>query len=188
VVARRIPPGLLFAGVIYRYLDIIVDAFRPLQYPGSFLSTFDILDSGDKSDTLLGGEGNDRLYGGNGDDYLDGGEGNDEIDGGNGDDYLDGGSGNNTLIGEAGADTFVISKEDQGRDTIKDFTLGEDSIKLTGGLSASGLQLHHGPEGTSIEIGEYSVTLLDIDVSHFGEYGLYSILSGNDITACSGNR
>ncbi|MBC6422219.1 MAG: hypothetical protein GDA38_12260 [Hormoscilla sp. SP12CHS1] len=147
-------------------------------------------------DSLFGGDGNDNLYGHNGEDYLSGdsgfdilhggdqsdtllgGEGNDKLWGGNGGDYLDGGSGNDTLIGGAGADTFVIN---EGRTIIKDFTLGEDSIKLTEGLSASDIQLHNGPEGTSIEIGEYSATLLDIDVSPLGEYGLSSILGRNNI-------
>ena len=109
------------------------------------------------NDTLEGNDGNDTLIGGNGRDVIFGGADADLIDGGNQEDMLDGGTGNDTIIGEkgddtiiggegdddinggkdndsmtggAGADIFRFSNND-GQDTIADFTQGEDLIDLT---------------------------------------------------------
>ncbi len=82
----------------------------------------------DFSETLLTGiafinglGGNDVITGSWGDDMILGGPGNDTLDGGGGDDLLVGGS---------GSDTFVLN--DDGVDTIIDFTVGEDVIDLSG--------------------------------------------------------
>ncbi|SDC32346.1 Hemolysin-type calcium-binding repeat-containing protein [Succiniclasticum ruminis] len=45
---------------------------------------------------------------------------------------LTGGAGNDTLYGGAGSDTFVYSAGD-GNDTIKDYTEGQDTLRVTGG-------------------------------------------------------
>ena len=74
------------------------------------------------NDTLIGGSGNDRIYGG---------AGNDTLIGGSGDDYLVGGAGNDTLTGDSGRDTFVLYYSGGGVDTITDFTVNQDYIKLT---------------------------------------------------------
>lgn len=93
------------------------------------------------ADLLFGRGGNDILNGNNGNDYLDGGKGNDklfgdagndEIEGGAGNDTIDGGLGNDILSGDGGADTFVY-KTGYGKDTIEDFEIGTDKIKLTAG-------------------------------------------------------
>ena len=115
----------------------------------------DMLYGGDDGDGLYGGDGNDSLDGGGGDDLLygdssgwevdgsgnrlpwteggddtlRGGDGNDSLDGGGGNDTLDGGGGDDALWGDGGADTFVFSF-DFGRDTVGDFTNGEDKIDL----------------------------------------------------------
>ncbi|MBO1346007.1 MAG: hypothetical protein EBE86_000745 [Hormoscilla sp. GUM202] len=98
----------------------------------------DYLDGENGNDDLYGQKGNDDLDGGEGDDNLSGGEGDDWLDGGEGDDSLLGGEGSNTLIGGAGADTFVIHKNYRGRDIIKDFTPGVDSIALVDSISHLG--------------------------------------------------
>jgi Ca2+-binding RTX toxin-like protein len=53
------------------------------------------------------------------------------LEGGAGNDRLDGGVGNDTLIGGTGNDTFVF-RSAFGRDTITDFTAGEDVLELHG--------------------------------------------------------
>ena len=92
----------------------------------------DILYGGDDNNKLYGNEGNDTLYGGTGIGYLSGGDGNDSIIGGLGHESLIGGIDDDTLIGNGGADTFVYANGD-GKDTITDYTAGEDKIKITSG-------------------------------------------------------
>ncbi len=82
-------------------------------------------------ETKIGTEFGDVLYGGEGDDELYGGAGKDQLFGGDGDDTIEGGERGDILTGGAGADTFVYSTGD-GRDTITDFTDGEDKIDLSG--------------------------------------------------------
>lgn len=83
----------------------------------------DYLDGGDNGeDVLHGGAGNDTLYGGYGDDVLYGGDD---------DDILIAGIGQDSLTGGAGNDQFFLNAFDDYTNTINDFTLGEDVIKIT---------------------------------------------------------
>ena len=82
--------------------------------------------------TLTEGDG-----GGNGGD-LTGTDGDDLLMGTDGDDLLDGLAGDDTYTGGAGADQFVLGIA-QGVDTITDFEIGVDQIKL-GGLTPSGVK------------------------------------------------
>ncbi|MEM9222373.1 MAG: M10 family metallopeptidase C-terminal domain-containing protein [Pseudomonadota bacterium] len=92
----------------------------------------DILIGGEGNDHLLAGNGNDFLTGGSGRDRLNGGQGHDTLSGDDGDDGIVGGRGNDLLIGGGGDDKFRFNphRSDEGHDTIKDFTLGEDKIFL----------------------------------------------------------
>ncbi|MBO1346230.1 MAG: hypothetical protein EBE86_001945 [Hormoscilla sp. GUM202] len=119
------------------------------------------LAGGHGEDSLDGGHGEDTLYGGKGNDTLHGGDGygHDTLSGGEGDDTLISGEGNDSLIGGGGADIFVIHGDHRGQDTIMDFTLGADSIMLTGGVTAPDLRWHFTLEGISIKIEGYSVDL-----------------------------
>lgn len=90
----------------------------------------DSLDGGSGNDSLSGGNGNDRMDGGIGDDLLQGGAGIDHLIGNTGNDALVGGTGNDLLEGGSGTDLFAFGAQ-AGRDTIADFTPGEDVI-LTG--------------------------------------------------------
>ncbi|WP_449419696.1 DUF4347 domain-containing protein [Phormidium nigroviride] len=102
----------------------------------------DDLISGNEQDDILGGcEGNDTIYGG---------EDNDTITGGKGNDILYGDVGNDSLIGGSGNDVFVL-KAGHGFDIIGDFTIGQDSIGLSGGLSFSQLELTQIDRGTLIK-------------------------------------
>lgn len=94
-------------------------------------SAANLLDGGSGADQLFGNAGADALVGGEGDDWLEGGAGADTLDGGEGADWLVGGAGFDTLVGGAGADTFVFNAINERRDTIVDFTVGEDHIALS---------------------------------------------------------
>jgi Ca2+-binding RTX toxin-like protein len=99
----------------------------------------DILYGGDGNDTLEGSYGNDYLTGGNGKDNLYGDDGNDVLTGGSGNDNLDGGYDNDTLTGGAGVDNFSFSSLYTGIDTITDFVVADDTIRVStefGGLTA----------------------------------------------------
>ncbi|NJK28477.1 MAG: hypothetical protein HC925_08515, partial [Coleofasciculaceae cyanobacterium SM2_3_26] len=75
-------------------------------------------------ETFLGTEGNDTLIGTAGDD---------SVAGAGGSDLLRGGAGSDVLRGDAAGDTFVLAVG-EGTDSIVDFTVGEDTIGLAGGL------------------------------------------------------
>ncbi|MBC1217093.1 calcium-binding protein, partial [Trichormus variabilis ARAD] len=93
---------------------------------------------GNNANNILSGEdGNDNLTGNAGNDVLIGGRGNDTLNGGIGNDELIGGAGSDRLFGGAGADYFSFGSQgnpfnsgDFGIDTIADFAVGVDDIKL----------------------------------------------------------
>jgi len=122
----------------------------------------DILNGDDDNDILNGGNGKDTLNGGNGNDRLMGGEDNDILTGGDGDDTLIGVNSSEAspgaqeidiLTGGAGVNTFVLGDANNiyynesglqvpnpnpfvnGYGLIKDFTSGQDTIQLKGGVN-----------------------------------------------------
>src|SRR5262249_18199091 len=83
---------------------------------------------------IAGGNGDETLDGRGGDDFLFGNNGHNELLGGDGDDLLAGGRGDDVLTGGTGADTFVFGKSG-GADTVTDFELGVDHLRLDDDLS-----------------------------------------------------
>lgn len=114
--------------------------------------------------TVEGLGGNDALRGRANADWLDGGAGNDQLYGFGGDD---------TLIGGAGSDEFHFFPN-EGTDTIRDFTQGEDLIyihmtglydisTMTTEVDANDLIVNIGSVRLKIENGA-SMTLTSSDV------------------------
>jgi hypothetical protein len=103
-----------------------------------------------EADTFFGGKGSDQLGGGTGNDWLVGQDGNDKLDGGDGDDTVSGGYGNDMLTGGKGKDIFVFdgklgtSKTDRkvNFDTIKDYSVKDDSIWLDNALFSKNKTLY----------------------------------------------
>lgn len=96
----------------------------------------DDLNLGARNDTINGLGGNDIIRGNDGNDSLNGGAGNDQLFGGNGKDSLVGGSGSDRLSGGLGADQFIFDSK-PGRssvDTITDFNVRDDTIRLEGSI------------------------------------------------------
>jgi Ca2+-binding RTX toxin-like protein len=75
---------------------------------------------------------------------------NDTLTGCQGDDILYGDLGNDSLIGGSGNDIFVLNSG-QGFDVIADFTVGQDLIGLSSGLSFSLLEITQNTQGTIIK-------------------------------------
>ena len=109
----------------------------------------DVVRGGSGDDSLGGGTGNDKLYGDDGDDLLGAGDDDDKLWGGSGNDFLGGGAGDDVMYGGAGQDTlnsgdgndvmwggdgediFVFNSFTASeRDIIRDFTLGEDLLRM----------------------------------------------------------
>jgi Ca2+-binding RTX toxin-like protein len=130
--------------------DIIYGDFRDprIRY---FRQVNDIIHGDAGDDILFGGYGNDKIYGEIGNDFLYGESGND---------LLDGGSGNDILVGGGGSDQFVIAR-DQGTDTIVDFAVGIDLIALAGGLTYGNLTFTQLTNGTSINVGNQAIAILN---------------------------
>jgi Ca2+-binding RTX toxin-like protein len=139
----------------------------------------DVIAGGLGADTLIGGGGNDTqrgeagrdaLIGGAGRDVLLGGTGADELDGGRGNDRLIGGAGNDTATGGAGADTFVFlsaHQRDGQIDTISDFEIGVDTIRLVG-VTFGDLDITDGADGAEIRIADYTILLEGVTVADLG--------------------
>ena len=91
----------------------------------------DVIDGGDGNDVVFASDGNDSVFGGDGDDDLFGGSGDDTVHGGDGDDTIWGGSGDDLFTGGGGADIFAFGAT-SGKDTVTDFSVAEDELRLTG--------------------------------------------------------
>lgn len=93
------------------------------------------------NNTLTGNGASNSLNGDAGNDILLGGGGIDTLIGGTGDDSLTGGAGTDRLTGGTGKDRFVFTAKTEGKDTITDFSLIDDTINVSklgfgGGLIA----------------------------------------------------
>jgi large repetitive protein len=119
----------------------------------------DVITGGAGSDALQGNAGDDALIGNadadvldgcSGNDSLTGGDGNDTLYGGSGNDVLDGGLGNDLISGGAGTDRITLAAAN-GVDTVVNFTLGEDTLVLTGGLTVEQISII--PQNNSTALG-----------------------------------
>lgn len=125
-------------------------------------------------DTICGGIGDDYMRGDENNDLIDGCEGNDTIYGGEesdtligceGNDLLSGDLGNDSLIGDRGDDIFILRNE-QGFDTIADFTPSQDLLGLSGGLTFEQLEIVQDNNNTLIKVkatGSAIASLTEVD-------------------------
>ncbi len=93
----------------------------------------DQLQGNSADDTLKGNAGNDSLFGQDGNDLLFGNGNDDQLTGGLGDDTLVGGTGDDIFLGGDGSDRFLF-EENNGKDTINDFVVAEDTIEIAANL------------------------------------------------------
>jgi len=94
---------------------------------GSGADTITLTGANVTASTVNGNDGNDTILGG----------GNiDDIDGGDGDDTINGAAGADTIATGAGADTVTVASGEDG-DVISDFTIGTDTLVLTGAAAAA---------------------------------------------------
>lgn len=91
------------------------------------------------NDVIDGGLGNDTLTGFIGNDALRGGGGNDRLSAGAGRDVMVGGAGRDLLTGGTGTDFFTFLRFRDGIDTITDFAVAQDVIRIARAGFGSGL-------------------------------------------------
>jgi Ca2+-binding RTX toxin-like protein len=155
----------------------------------------DTLIGGNAKDTLAGGDGDDVLFGGNGKDALSGDGGNDQLDGGNGvdqllggagddvlsggrgSDTLNGGTGNDTLTGGLARDYFVFDSVDFGIDTVTDFVVGLDKLKIDDTVFATAANVL----ANAAQVGSDTVITLDVSNTFTLENVALANLSESDI-------
>jgi Ca2+-binding RTX toxin-like protein len=78
--------------------------------------------------------------GGSGNDFFVGSTASDNLRGGNGNDTIDGGNGADNLFGGAGNDSFIFNSSNTGIDTINDFTIGGDTLRISSaGFGGTGI-------------------------------------------------
>jgi Ca2+-binding RTX toxin-like protein len=111
-----------------------------------------------KGDPIVGTSKNDRLVGTAEDDLIRGLKGNDKLVGRAANDILVGGLGNDILKGGVGDDVLrggggkdICFLQNNGLDTIRQFSDGQDKLKLTGGLTFSNLVITQ--QGNDVLIG-----------------------------------
>jgi Ca2+-binding RTX toxin-like protein len=133
--------------------------------------------------------GNDTIYGRGGNDIIQGGDGNDVIYAGSGNDTITGGAGADQLWGGSGSDTFVFTAAADSTpasfDTIEDFQVGVDHIKVSGlgfaaGTSGLGALAAHGLNWS--QVGSDTVVLGDTN-GNAGNAEFQIVLKG--VTATS---
>jgi Ca2+-binding RTX toxin-like protein len=126
----------------------------------------DVIDGGSGNDAVDGGGGDDQIIGGNGNDVLRGGDGDDVLWGQNGNDVIIGGLGNDMLSGNLGTDTFVLAIG-AGTDTILDFDVTRDLVRLGSGLTIDDLSFEGVDNDTLITAAGQVLAHLD-DVGTLG--------------------
>lgn len=153
-------------------IDLAANSASGGDAEGDTISGFENIFGSDFGDDLLGsskanliwaGNTGDEIEGGGGGDQLYGWGGNDDIRGGSGADVIEGGGGGDDLRGGTGEDVFRYrDASDSGikaadRDTIRDFTQGEDRIDLSEPLDNFGLFLGTGPFTGSAGVVRYAI-------------------------------
>lgn len=129
----------------------------------------DTLVGGNGNDFLTGGDGNDLLQGNNGNDTLTGGAGNDKLEGGKGDDFLKGGNGSDRLTGGDGADQFILSSTQTG-ETITDFKIDQDILRVTGVASFDDLDITQVSGNAVIKVENLTLATLEkVDIDNLTE-------------------
>ncbi|HAG82580.1 MAG TPA: furin, partial [Cyanobacteria bacterium UBA12227] len=90
----------------------------------------------------INGTGNaldNTITGNSANNTLNGGDGNDSLIGGRGSDILIGGMGSDTLTGGRGTDYFTFNASSEGIDTITDFFVVDDTIRVSAAGFGGGL-------------------------------------------------
>jgi len=132
----------------------------------------DIIAGNEAANTLWGGVNQDHLSGRGGNDRLYGESGNDVMNGGDGGDRLQGGSGRDVMFGGLGHDVFVFGAASETgatattRDSVGDFTKGEDLIDLSG------------IDANSHALGNQAFTYIDSDAFTGSAGQLRSVFAG----------
>jgi serralysin len=116
-----------------------------------------IVEAGGGDDRILTYFGADRIFGQDGDDSINGGGGADTIYGGRGNDVIVGARGKDDMSGNEGADLFIFGTT-HGQDRIRDFTFGEDILRINQ-TNYQTINELHADESLTVEYRENSVLI-----------------------------
>ncbi|AFZ33690.1 hypothetical protein Sta7437_0068 [Stanieria cyanosphaera PCC 7437] len=139
----------------------------------------DTLSGNDGNDSIIGGEGNDFLTGGRGNDSLRGGKGKDTLSGNDGNDLIAGGAGNDLLTGGKGKDSFYFDNSKEGIDTITDFNVSQDLIKVSGHKFGGGLVAGDVIDPSQFRIGSAAADSSDRFIYNSSNGALWFDADGN---------
>lgn len=138
----------------------------------------DVMSGGTGKDRMFGGGGRDLMSGGSKKDIMFGGSGKDEINGNGGNDRINGEGGKDILTGGQGRDVFIFDNIREVGDTVTDFELTKDRIRLrrigNGITSFSDISITQSgddaligtPNGTLI-VRLSNIEAADLNSSHF---------------------
>ena len=143
-------------------IAIVEDSGVTVRRPGPGNDTVYGFSTADK---ISGGGGNDAIWGLAGNDTLLGGDGNDTLHGGDGNDFVRGGRGDDALWGGPGNDVFAYSGLRDGHDTINDFSVGHDVLRI---VDAKPSQMHVSDQadGTHLDLGGGGIVIAGLHGYH----------------------
>ncbi|HEY9848990.1 MAG TPA: tyrosinase family protein [Leptolyngbyaceae cyanobacterium] len=162
-------PSRLFNGTTYGATNPDVQAAVNAGTLPSNFAHFLLIGAAEGRNTSAGTAANYKMgktiAGTAGDDLLTGGFGSDTINGDAGDDVIDGGAGMDMLSGGAGRDWFVLAPG-MGMDSIMDFSVAEDRLRLPMGTTFSQLTIAQSGANATVSIGgEMLATLMNVQAS-----------------------
>lgn len=146
----------------------------------------DTIYGGSKRDVIRAGSGNDLIYASEGRNDVYAGSGNDTTYSGSGNDYLIGGEGNDTFYLGGGKDEIVLTKFNNGTDTIINFQNGQtrfalgstDFTNFGDGLKFTDLTVTQSGSHTLIKFGTQTLaSLQNVQSSVIDASDFYSIVS-----------
>jgi Ca2+-binding RTX toxin-like protein len=123
--------------------------------------------------------GNANVKGSIENDSLQGGTGQDTLSGNKGDDLIIGRAGNDLLTGGQGKDSFYFDHPNQGIDTITDFDVSQDLIKVSGNNFGSGLVAGDTIDSSQFRIGSAATDTSDRFIYNSSNGALWFDADGN---------
>lgn len=132
---------------------------------------------------LIGNSASNNLSGLDGNDSLNGASGIDTLTGGNGNDTLIGGAGSDNLTGGTGTDFFVFNAPTENIDQIQDFSLTDDTIRVSARGFRGGLVANSALSSAQFIVGSSATNASQRFIYNSATGNLFFDVDGNGATA-----